>query len=213
MSDNDSHRVTLYVCITRMHNSRRVSMKTRGSTTIFSKLRALNHRARGVFSHLLPIDEPFEDRGWMRLAAGAVQPKDVAGRVDLLLAGYRRPVLRQNCNHIDNVYARSLPFSLCYLSTFPAALSLSLSLFLFLSVSVSGGFLIKSSFCNAIYANDDKGPSSLTMKTRERERERDEIQMTLNVFLRLILPPGRMNSFSVLRGTVFDKGCLAGNKL
>lgn len=44
----------------------------------------------------------------MGLAAGAIQPEDVAGRVNLLLARYRRPVLRQNCNHIENIYARSL---------------------------------------------------------------------------------------------------------
>ena len=120
---NNSHRVTLY---TRIHNSRHVSSEdAKAGNDDFLKVARVEPPTRGVFSHLLPIDEPFEGRGWMRLAAGAVQPKDVAGRVDLLLAGYRRPVLRQNCNHIDNVYARSLPFSLCYLSTLPAALSLS----------------------------------------------------------------------------------------
>jgi len=53
-----------------------------------------------VITHLLAINEPFEFRGRMGLAAGTIQREHVAIRVRLFLPRYRWAFLRYRCNNL-----------------------------------------------------------------------------------------------------------------
>lgn len=53
-----------------------------------------------VITHLLAINEPFELRGRVGLAAGAIQCEHVATRIHLFLSRYHWPFLRYRCNNL-----------------------------------------------------------------------------------------------------------------
>jgi len=54
-------------------------------------------RCLKAFAHLLAINEPSEPGGRMGPAAAAIEREHIAARVNLLLADYRRLLLRQRC--------------------------------------------------------------------------------------------------------------------